>query len=363
MDQKQYLLGWQLLLPGSSAKIWSLVNYFDSFEAAWKASGSELGKVMGSGSSSGEKLIKRRESINLVEEINLLDSKNIEFVCYYDKNYPETLKDIYDPPPGIFVKGELQEFNAVSLVGSRKPTPNGIKIAEKLGCDLARAGVAVVSGMARGIDAAAHKGALDAGGYTIAVLGCGVDVLYPPENDKLSKQIASTGALLSEFPPGTAPEAWHFPVRNRVISGLSKAVVVVEAAERSGALITADSALDQGRDVAAVPGNILNRMSKGPNGLIKQGAKLVESAADILNEIGLYKLFSEEELSKCNVSVNLSDIEQKIFKELSEEPLYLDDIVNRSCVAPKDVLSILMYLEIKGLIKQLPGKMFIKYGA
>jgi DNA processing protein len=232
-------------------------------------------------------------------------------------------------------------------------------MARQLGHDLARAGVTVVSGMARGIDTAAHQGALQAGGYTIAVLGCGVDVVYPRENKKVMQDIAATGAVISEFPPGSAPDAWHFPVRNRIISGLSRCVAVIEAAERSGALITADVALEQGRDVLAVPGNVSSRLSKGTNGLIKQGAKLVEDASDILEELGLYTLFPvKDNMEEQNVK--LSATEEKIFNIIYSEPMHLDEIIAQSHVPPGEVLSLLMYLEMKGVVKQLPGKMFVR---
>lgn len=362
MDKRLYWLGWQFLLPGSSSKIWSLVKYFGSLESAWYAQDKELVQVIGLKDDSVQNLLRRREYIDPEQELEKLKNNNIDFICYYDTNYPQLLRDIYDPPPGLFVRGKLKPTGpAVAVVGSRKATAYGLKVAEQLGRDLAKAGVTVVSGMARGIDTAAHKGAMKAaGGYTIAVLGCGVDVVYPPENDKVMQEIISKGALISEFPPGSAPEPWHFPVRNRVISGLSQCVVVVEAGERSGALITADIALEQGRDVAAVPGNIYSRMSKGPNGLIKQGAKLVESVADILEELGIGNLFPNEEVPESRVNINLSAKEKKIFNLLCSEPMHLDEIISRSGSSPGEVLSLLMYLEVKGIVKQLPGKRFVQ---
>jgi len=231
-------------------------------------------------------------------------------------------------------------------------------VAEKISLELARAGIVVVSGLARGIDSAAHQGALDAAGPTVAVLGCGVDVVYPPENRRLAEKIAAAGAVVSEYPPGAKPEPWHFPVRNRIISGMAKATVVVEAGERSGALITADLALEQGRDVLAVPGNVSSPVSKGPNRLIKQGARLVEDVADILEEIGVGALFKVE-TGKTRPLPRLTEEEETVYRLLSPEPVHLDEIIGRSGLAAQEVLAGLMFLEIKGLVRQLPGKFYV----
>lgn len=360
MDEKIFWLAWQLLLPGSSAKIWLLVQHFGSLKAAWSATDNELLHVLGNRKISIENLLRRRNLIEPDKELEKLNKKGIEFIDYHDAAYPSELRTIFDPPPGLFVIGKLKQMEpAVAIVGSRRATNYGLKMAERLGRELAEVGVTINSGMARGIDTAAHKGVLSVGGYTVAVLGCGVDVIYPPENGKIMHQIASSGAVISEFPPGSPPEAWHFPVRNRIISGLSQCVVVVEAAERSGALITADVALEQGRDVAAVPGNVTSRLSKGPNGLIKQGARLVENAMDILEELGIGNLFHGNK-QENNVRLNLSASETKIFDILCSEPMHLEEIIQRAGYSPGEVLSLLMYLEVKGFIKQLPGKMFVQ---
>jgi DNA processing protein len=211
--------------------------------------------------------------------------------CIYlgDSSYPQLLSEICDPPPCLWTRGDRSALAsiAVAVIGARAASHEGLVAAGEIACDLARAGVVVVSGMARGIDSAAHAGALDGGGKTIAVLGTGIDRVYPAENDRLAERIAANGLLLTEFPPGTHPEDWHFPRRNRIISGLSKAVVVVEAKEKSGSLITARLAADQGRDVMAVPGTIVGGRNRGANALLRDGAKLVESAVDILHELGL----------------------------------------------------------------------------
>jgi DNA processing protein len=222
---------------------------------------------------------------------------------------------------------------------------------------LAQNGVVIVSGLARGIDSAAHQGALSAKGINIAVLGCGVDVVYPRENRVLMEQIIATGAVISEYPLGSPPEAWHFPQRNRIISGLAQATLVVEAGERSGALITADCALEQGREVLAVPGNISSPASKGPNRLIKQGAGLVESVEDILEEIGAGSLFKAD-TAKTPSLPRLTAEEEKVYRQLSHESVHLDDLALRSNLPVQDVLAVLMYLELKGLVRQLPGKFY-----
>lgn len=359
--EKNYWLAWQLLLPGQASKLWTLVEYFGSPKKAWHARKKDLLSILRLRSHTMKNFNQAHSSIDPVQKLNWLSKNNIEYVCYDDANFPEILRTIFDPPPGLFVRGCLNLTSpAVALVGSRKATIYGKKIAEQLGRDLARAGVTVVSGMARGIDTASHIGAMKSAGYTIAVLGCGVNVVYPPENDKVMRDIISTGAVISEFPPGSAPEPWHFPVRNRIISGLSRCVVVVEAAERSGALITADVALEQGREVAAVPGNISSKLSKGTNKLIKQGARLVEDAADILDEIGLTTLFPRGDEVSSTKMVNLSPGENKIFDLLGSEPVHLDEIIVQSGFSAGEVLSLLMYLELKGVVRQLPGKMFVQ---
>lgn len=203
--------------------------------------------------------------------------------------YPQLLAEIHDPPSCLWIRGDRTVLSAmaVAVIGARRASPEGLIAAGEIACDLARAGLVVISGLARGIDSAAHRGALDGGGKTIAVLGTGIDRVYPAENDLLMEQIAKNGLLITEFPPGAPPENWHFPKRNRIISGLSKAVVVVEAREQSGSLITARLAADQGRDVMAVPGTVVGGRNRGANALLRDGAKLVESAVDILQELGL----------------------------------------------------------------------------
>ncbi len=363
LEEKLYWLGWQLLLPGSARQIWRLVERLGSPRKAWLASEKELLDQGGLKPETAVQLVKQRDMLELENELARLEENQISYLLYHEPAYPELLRHIFDPPPGLFVRGRLlsEDNPAVSIVGSRRPTPYGLSVSEKLARELAQAGITVVSGMARGIDTAAHRGALQGGGRTIAVLGCGIDVIYPRENQRLYAQIISTGAVVSEFPCGSPPEAWHFPVRNRLISGLARALVVVEAGEKSGALITADLALEQGREVMAVPGNITSNLSRGPNILIKQGARLVEGGKDILEEIGLGTLFKPKVTSANNPA--LTTEEERIYQLLSYELVSLDALIERTGLTASQVLSALMFLEIKGLVNQFPGKFYTRRDA
>lgn len=350
---------WHLLnlAPGiGPQKFFSLLERFETVEKIWQANARELGEVLGKGSKTLAKFLDFRDKINLKAEIEKLATKQIKLLTWDDEKYPLNLRYIYSPPPVLYYKGDLGLLTkqAVAIVGSRKATVYGRKVAEKLSYDLAQNGIVVVSGMARGIDSMAHLGALKAQGATIAVLGCGLDIVYPRENIKLMTEIISKGLVLTEFPPGTPPNAANFPRRNRIISGLSMGIVVVEAAEKSGSLITADLALEQGKDVFAVPGPVGSPYSKGTNQLIKQGAKLVENAEDILEEFNISSgksLFGEKP--------NLSTIEQKIVELLSWEPVEFDDLHANLNLEPEELLSQLTLLELKGLIQQTPGKKYV----
>jgi DNA processing protein len=273
------------------------------------------------------------------------------------ERYPRLLMEIPDPPPFLYLMGELNgSETAVAIVGSRRATQYGLCTATRLARELVSQRVTVISGMARGIDTAAHWGALKTGGRSIAVLGCGIDVVYPPENGALHRALAEGGALLSEFPLGTEPLAENFPRRNRIISALSRGVVVVEAGERSGSLITAHFALEQGREVFAVPGNVTSTKSRGVNRLIKEGAKLVERVEDILEELSI------EVLPNLPVpkppSFELAPDEAEIYALLGQGPLQIDDIIVQSALTVGEVSATLLRLELKGAIMQLPGKHF-----
>lgn len=356
MDQRLFWLGWQLILPGSGKLVWNIINHFGGVQAAWLANERALREVSGLPANTVDMIIKERNRINLAQQLEYLHKHNVEFYTIEDNLYPSELKNIYDPPPVLFVRGKLKPLDhKVALVGARKATAYGSTAAERLSTELAQCGVAIVSGMARGIDTAAHRGALKANGDTVAVLGCGVDIVYPRENKRLMDEIIDTGAVISEFPLGSPPIAWHFPSRNRIISGLSKVVVVVEAAEKSGALITVDMALDQGKEVMAVPGSIYSNMSKGCLKLLKQGAKMVTETVDILEELGLNSLFSSNEHTG---TIKLNDVERRICQLLKQDPLHLDHLIQVLKLPSQQVLVALMYLELKGIVKKMPGKMY-----
>lgn len=298
---------------------------------------------------------KLRES---AEIIKLAGRKGIRIIPLDDEEYPELLRYIHDPPLVLYVKGVIPRGLGFGVVGSRKATGYGMNTAFRLAAELAEEGLIIVSGMARGIDTAAHTGALHAGGQTIAVLGCGPDRAYPPENRGLMERIARNGAVISEYPPGVEPQTYHFPVRNRVISGICIGILVVEAGQKSGSLITAKAALEQGRDVFAIPGNINHHNSIGTNRLIREGAKLVLSTEDILEEIpwSLSALPTHGE-SVVSGSEPLTHEENLILQVLKTEDLYHDQIAERTGVPNHTLFAALLQLEIKGLVrKDLAGR-------
>jgi DNA processing protein len=301
-----------------------------------------------------------------------------------DPRYPQALREIFDPPAVLFARGRVELLQTLSLaiVGTRRPTAYGIAVAERLAADLAHAGLTIASGLARGIDTSSHKGVLAAGGDTIAVLGCGVDVVYPSENRKVYAEIAAKGLLISEFPMGSTAFPQNFPIRNRIISGISVGVLVVEGAQYSGSAITAKLAMDQGREVFAVPGNITSKLSWGPNLLIKQGAKIVQDWNDVIVELppesrrqlidkGRSKLLGEggiESAASGQASLldgerpQLDGVARKALDALQvDAPVHLDDLLEKlEDISPSELIAALFELEMMGLVKQLPGKNFVK---
>ncbi len=291
-----------------------------------------------------------------------------------DAEYPKLLKNIHKPPKQLYINGKLLDTDevAVALVGSRRASLYGIQMGEKFGYELAIRGVTVVSGMARGIDTAAHRGALKARGRTIAVMGSGHGHIYPMENKKIYEEIAKSGAVITEYEGDTEPEPFHFPQRNRIISGLSLGVVVIEAAKDSGALITAALAAEQGREVFALPDKISSGTSSGANALIKDGAMLVQSVDDILEDLRLHEIKparpGEEERAKDNIARmtkayiynSLTAEERKIYKAISDEPIYIDDIVARAGIGRADASKVLLNLQLKKLILEVPGKQYVR---
>ena len=350
------------LIPGvGSTLMRRLLDRFKTPEAVFHAPTKELSKIEGLGEKVAQEIRKGPLEKVVEKELYLLRGVGGRVITLKDEEYPKRLKDIYDPPALLYVRGELKKEDelAVAIVGSRKTTPYGRWLTEKVSQELARHGVTIVSGMARGIDSLAHWGAISGAGRTIAVLGCGVDVIYPSENRNLFAKIIDHGAILSEFRMSSPPEGGHFPRRNRIISGVSLGVVVVQASEKSGSLITAGYALEQGREVFAVPGNVGTESSRGTHRLIKEGAKLVESSEDILEEILPQWTGEREATPKVETQkTDLTEEEKVLYELLGETPLHIDTMIRESRLDPGKVSSLLLNLELKGLVSQWPGKCF-----
>lgn len=333
-------------------------------EAVLTAARAELARAGGISARSCDRLAEVCQWDGWPAEQALLERLGASVLTFADAEYPPPLRQIYDPPPVLYVRGSLREEDryAVAVVGTRQATPYGRNTAFQIARQLARAGVTVVSGMARGIDAQAHRGALSVGGRTIAVLGCGVDQCYPPEHARLRDEIAASGAVVSEFPLGSGPERWNFVRRNRIISGLSLGVLLVEAPGDSGAIKTADFALEQGREVFAVPGNVDVPTSRGCNLFIKQqGAALVENAADILDALNLATTAAEEEPpAQPALPLPLSPGAERVLALLGPQQKHVDAIAAESALPLSEVLSALTLLEMSGSARRLPGNYYVR---
>lgn len=357
-DNDDYLWLGLRSVPGvGSVTFRRLLERFGSPAQVMSASAVELMSVKGVTQQSANAIVNRSWESFALQEAERLARSAAHLVTFTSREYPKSLFEIPDPPPFIYVRGNIPvKAVAVAIVGSRRATAYGVQATDRLSAELAQRGVVVVSGMARGVDTAAHKGALKGGGKTIAVLGCGVDRVYPPENRKLFDETAANGCLISEFPLGTMPLAENFPRRNRIISGIARGVLVIEAAENSGSLITAQYALEQGRDVFAVPGNITFASCKGTNRLIKQGAKLVDCVEDILEELPASLLAAATPGGESAPgSFALAPREAAIFELLARAPLHIDDIISQSELTAGEVSSMLLHLELKGAVTALPG--------
>ena len=303
----------------------------------------------------------------LKKEYNLVQFHQVQLLTYNDADFPQLLKEIPDSPLLLYVKGNIRALNtpSMAMVGSRRASVYGLSMAEKFAGGLAQAGVTIVSGLARGIDSACHRAALKVKGTTVAVLGCGLCHIFPEENKILAEEICSSGAMISEFSMETFPLPYHFPKRNRIVSGLSLGVIVVEASAKSGALITSDFALEQGREVFAIPGKIDQPNAQGVNQLIKEGAKLAACVEDILEELKLpFTAYIREEASKGikikKPAPNLSEDEKPVYQQLSDEPQHVDELAEQSQIPVPKLMSVLLKLELNGVIKQLPGKLFVR---
>jgi DNA processing protein len=359
------------LTPGLASRLSArLLRRFDSPDGVFRASRAEL-EACNLPASVAQAVFKK-EAFNRAEK-ELAAIRRIvgcRLLNWTEPEYPQTLLQIYDPPVMLYIRGEPQILNlpSISIVGTRKPTLYGSQLAERLGRDLAARGLVIVSGMARGIDAIGHQGAMAANGRAIGILGTGIDVCYPKENKKLYEKVLERGAIISEFAIGTHPAPENFPVRNRIVAGMPLGVIVVEGAQYSGSLITARLAMEFGREVFGVPGNVTQPVSFAPNQLIKQGAKLVTCAEDVIEELptpvrAMLVQAEQPEAEQRNLllAASLNNSEKKLYELLSaEETRHIDDIVERSGLNSSVVLATLFDLEMKGIIRQLPGKQFSK---
>jgi DNA processing protein len=355
VDDSVYWLALSLIPDLGARRIRRLVEHFGCAKGAYTADVNEL-YLAGIAARAAESLIAGRRGIDPVREWERLCTKGYRMITMDSPDYPLLLGQIYDPPAVLFYRGNLDVLQdiCIAVVGSRAATEYGKSAAFRLARELSEAGVTVVSGMARGIDTAAHQGVLKNGGKTAAVLGCGLDICYPPENLRLRENILHSGVVLSEFPPGTQPKPAHFPLRNRIISGLSQAIVVVEAGEKSGALITADCALEQGREVFAVPGSINSPNSRGCHRLLKEGAALLESVDDILFELGLALRQEKQQTFEATPE------QQKILASLQYEPVHFDELLGRCEFKAASLAAVLAELELAARVRKLPGNYYLR---
>ena len=354
MDPKAYWVGFNYVKGIGAVRLKALLDAFDGdLQAAWTAPTEALRRT-GLSPRLVENIVKIRGEINLEKIWQRTASAGIKVMTWSDESYPRLLREIYQPPPVIYIRGELlpEDETAVAVVGTRRITAYGRQITEELAGTLARNQVTVVSGLARGTDATAHQAALRAGGRTIAVLGSGVDRIYPPEHRQLAEEIAESGAIISDYPPGTPPESANFPPRNRIISGLSLATVVVEAGETSGALITATFAAEQGREVLAVPGLITAPSSKGTNRLINSGARPMLSPADVLDAINIQQV-NTQRLARRLLPPDESEV--KLLTVMGNEIITVDEIAFLSGLPIERVSATLAVMELKGLIRNDGG--------
>lgn len=335
-----------------------LLDHFGSMEAAWNASAADLSRA-GLDAKTVNTIATTRPTVSPEREIERMERVGVSALTWQDPRYPERLRQTYGPPPVLYIRGEIAEADdwAVAVVGTRRATVYGQEVTRRLAGDLARAGVTVVSGLARGVDTCAHHASLEAGGRTISVLGSGVDVIYPRENARLVESIVECGAVISEYPLGTTPEPGNFPQRNRIISGLSLGTLVIEADTTSGALITADFANEEGREVFAVPGSILAKGCSGTNRLIQQGAKLVTCVQDILEELHLDAVPQQLEM-KALLPEN--EVEASLLQLLSSEPVHVDELVRLGALPVATVSAALTMMELKGMVRQVGGMSYVR---
>ncbi len=358
-ESARYYVGFNRVRGIGPARLRMLLDVFGDAERAWHAPAEALARA-GLDRRSLENLLETRAHLDLDREMRRIAAVGAHVLTWEDGEYPKLLAEIPDPPPVLYVRGELKPEDAwaVAVVGTRRASAYGREVTRRLVTALVQAGVTIVSGLARGIDTVAHQTALEAGGRTIAVLGCGIDLVYPPEHRDLARRIAAQGALVTEYPLGTQPEPGNFPPRNRIISGLSLGVVVTEAGRDSGAIITADYAAEQGRDVFAVPGSILAAGCAGPNRLIQDGARPVLEPNDILRELNLTMVAQQAEARQA---LPATETEALILSHLSDEPVHVDDLTRAVGLPVAQVTSTLALMELKGMVRQVGGMKYCKF--
>lgn len=357
MDPKAYWVGFNLVKGIGSVRIRGLLDFFGSLEYAWNAPAEGL-RSAGLTQKTIEALQQVRNQVDLERVWAKIETLGIQVFTWNDEGYPKKLSEIDQPPPVLYVRGALtkQDEWAIAVVGTRRVTVYGRQVAEGLGEFLARNKITAVSGLARGVDGLTHEAALKAGGRTIAVLGSGVDQIYPPEHRKLAERIMEQGAIVSDYAPGTPPDGANFPPRNRIISGLSQGTVVVEAGETSGALITASFAAEQGREVFAVPGNIYSPMSKGTNRLIRDGAHPLLDFSQILSELNLSQV---QTYQQARLFLPEDETERRIFEVIGSEPIHLDEISQLSGLPIFQVSATLALMELKGIVRTVGGMNYV----
>ena len=368
MSDAIYMYWLSTLYAIGSRKQNLLLEHLESAQTAYAASLETLRTIPSITEHNIRTIQKSRSKFEHSNGMDMLQRMGISFTYLGHRDYPSLLSEISDPPVGLFYIGKLPDntLHRVAIIGSRKCSEYGLNTAQRLGAALARKDVVIVSGMARGIDGMAHRGALEAAGLTIAVLGCGVDICYPAENRSLRDSIAKSGCIISEYPPGVTPRAGFFPARNRIISGLSQIVIVVESAKKSGTLITVDQALEQGRDVMAVPGNVTNKYSEGTNDLIKQGAEPVCKAEDVLHMLNTATIhmptlnIQKKTKASKESAPYIAPEEKLVYDVLAFEPSTFDEILIKTNSQPQTIQYLLTMLELKGHVKKLPGARYIK---
>jgi DNA processing protein len=359
MDERTYWLGFHLIPSIGASRIARLIEAFGNLKTAWAADLPAF-REAGINEKAATALISHRANINLDRERERVERAGATFLTLREDAYPRLLREIPSPPPVIYVKGEIlpEDETSIGVVGTRRATRYGREMTRRLSSGLASAGVVIVSGLARGVDGIAHTEALDAGGRTIAVLGCGVDHLYPPEHRNLSERIMEDGAIISEFPIGTKPEARNFPIRNRLISGLSIGVLVVEAPKKSGALITSTFAADQGRTVFAVPGSAMSSASEGTHQLLRDGAVLAADVDDVLQELNLERRYAA--LENRRLLPNATGDEQQVLQLLDGDPRHIDEIAIDTGINISQLSAMLLQMQLKGMVRDVGGQHYAR---